>query len=438
MAFNSSEEYLGALSRKTFLSMWSYQNPFYSKGKELCDVLVVFGNDVIVMSDKYSEFNCDAELSVSWRRWYKKAVASSVRQLRGARAQILNFPESIYCDAQASSPFPLKLPSQKDMRIHLVAVANGCESASAKYLEGAGFAIDSSCSDGESEFVVGTNYPEFVHVFSKAALDVAFECLDTVRDFIDYLSRKESFLASGERILILGEENLVAAYMLSQPGGEEFSIPTNFFLKHEDGMLLENGLWELYVEKGLRKRREGIRAPSYVVDRIIEHIAEEYQGGSLVVGQSKPLTYHERAFRLMASESRLGRQLISAPLLDVVGSDSSTFWCQVVGSKDVSGLYYLWLVYPLIPDDVTDEVLERVIARHLKDYLYVALYKFPDAQRVFGVCLPNKNSSRRSISFRVIERSVWNSELEKEAQRLEREQGILSSIETYHQSGFRV
>ncbi|HFG4153936.1 TPA: hypothetical protein ACGGN0_004526, partial [Escherichia coli] len=62
MSVNESEERLLNSTKKTFLSMWSHSNIFYKKGKErkgkerkgkeFCDVMVVFGNDVIIMSDK--------------------------------------------------------------------------------------------------------------------------------------------------------------------------------------------------------------------------------------------------------------------------------------------------------------------------------------------------------------------------------------------------
>ena len=61
MPLTDSEAYLAKLASRSFLSMWSYPNPGFgppgnrSKGKELCDLMVVFGNTVILFSDK----DCD-------------------------------------------------------------------------------------------------------------------------------------------------------------------------------------------------------------------------------------------------------------------------------------------------------------------------------------------------------------------------------------------
>ena len=60
----ASERYLVRLASHSFLSMWSYANPYTDEGrskakgdgKELCDLLVVFGNDIFIFSDKHCEF----------------------------------------------------------------------------------------------------------------------------------------------------------------------------------------------------------------------------------------------------------------------------------------------------------------------------------------------------------------------------------------------
>lgn len=49
-----SEKKLAALGYQTFLRLWSYPNPYklQSNGKELCDLLIVFDNHIIIFSDK--------------------------------------------------------------------------------------------------------------------------------------------------------------------------------------------------------------------------------------------------------------------------------------------------------------------------------------------------------------------------------------------------
>ncbi len=51
----------------------------------LCDLLVVFGSDVVLFSDKNIKFNLDIDLKVAWRRWERKSIHDSIVQLLGAR-----------------------------------------------------------------------------------------------------------------------------------------------------------------------------------------------------------------------------------------------------------------------------------------------------------------------------------------------------------------
>jgi hypothetical protein len=48
----ASEQLLAQICDRSFLKLWTYPNLFKKPGKELTDLLVVFGNDVIIFSDK--------------------------------------------------------------------------------------------------------------------------------------------------------------------------------------------------------------------------------------------------------------------------------------------------------------------------------------------------------------------------------------------------
>jgi hypothetical protein len=86
----ASEKYLAHLARGTFLNLWSYPNVFIDKrhndrgvGKELCDLLVVCGNDVLIFSDKHISWP-GGDSNVAWPRWFKRAIQKSANQIRGA------------------------------------------------------------------------------------------------------------------------------------------------------------------------------------------------------------------------------------------------------------------------------------------------------------------------------------------------------------------
>lgn len=98
----ASENKLAILGYHTFLSLWSYPNPYkmQSNGKELCDLLIVFDKHIIIFSDKDCAYGNSGDALVDWRRWYKKAIQKSAEQLIGAKNWILHYPDRIAVDAR--------------------------------------------------------------------------------------------------------------------------------------------------------------------------------------------------------------------------------------------------------------------------------------------------------------------------------------------------
>jgi len=141
-----SERYLVRLAKKAFLSLWSYPNLYTDEGlhgkgdgKELCDLLIVFGNDVVIFSDKACKFTTHKDMNVAWYRWYRRAVEKSARQLNGAESWIKRFPNKIYLDRDCKTSLPIKLPVEPNLRIHLVAVTRGSSENAESYWGGGSF-----------------------------------------------------------------------------------------------------------------------------------------------------------------------------------------------------------------------------------------------------------------------------------------------------------
>jgi hypothetical protein len=232
-----SERYLASLGRKAFLNFWSYSNPYTDEGngKELCDFLVVFGNDILIFSDKDCDFPQNSDIKVSWHRWYRSAIEKSVRQLIGAASFINRFPTRIYLDASCQKPLPIALPAPNVSRIHLIAVTRGSAEAAKKYWNNASSSslfINTAMKDlGDKEhpFMVGKPVYKnrFIHILDELTLDILLSELDTVSDFVDYLTKKEVFLThSDSDFLVAGEEELLATYFLnSSPTADGFSFP---------------------------------------------------------------------------------------------------------------------------------------------------------------------------------------------------------------------
>lgn len=222
-----SEIYLAALAKNSFLSLWSFPFAFTDEGrktpaqtgKELADLLVVFGDQVIIFSDKHCEYPSHADELISWGRWYRKAIEKSVKQLVGAERWIREHPRRLYLDAKCQRPFPPLFANIAAPAIHLVAVTRGSSVACFKHFgnsSSATYILNSSLSGGDhlkNPFQIGrlNDAGSWVHVFDETSLDFVMSELDTVSDFVRYLNERARFLSS-KKVIVPEEEDLLALY----------------------------------------------------------------------------------------------------------------------------------------------------------------------------------------------------------------------------------
>lgn len=147
-----AERYLSRLCEQTFLSLWSYPGIYRDQGntrggdgKEVCDLLVLFGNDIVIFSDKDCSFPSSGDIRMDWSRWFRRAVLKSAMQAWGAERWIRQHPDRIFMDRSCKQRFPLSLPPARESRFHHIIVAHGVSEPCRKALGGSGtlmFATD--------------------------------------------------------------------------------------------------------------------------------------------------------------------------------------------------------------------------------------------------------------------------------------------------------
>jgi hypothetical protein len=235
----ASEKVLADLCNRSFLSLWSYPSPYQDKGvakrgegKELCDLLVIFGNDVIIFSDKSCAYPNTGDSTLDWKRWWKRAVSESVAQINGAERWLRQFPQRIFADNRCTKALDAAIPAAADLRIHRVIVALNARARCQQFFgDGSGsLMIEGSAHSGEAPQVLfrisgappGT---PFIHVLDDVGLHVLMKERDTVGDFVEYLAKKEEAM-SRCHILATGEEDLLAYFLATiDANGEHTFIP---------------------------------------------------------------------------------------------------------------------------------------------------------------------------------------------------------------------
>lgn len=432
-----TEQELAYLARRTFLSLWSYPNLWRDQrvngsvtgaGKELCDLLVVFENHVVIFSDKAIEFQVSTDIKVAWERWYSRAVTKSIAQIRGAERWIRQFPERIFLDSKCTKRFPLSLLTDKTTQIHRIVVARGAGDACQKYFgEGSGSLMISSGLSEEIPFCIGLeSSSEFVHILDDASLQTLMSALDTVKDFVDYLVRKEKFISSGKLLSAGGEEDLVAYYLTrtNSAGEHDFVLPID-----ADLVVIPPGEWDAFQDDEQRKRQLEADKVSYTWDRLIESFSFHVLNDSQYFANARGVAPIEPALRLMARESRVRRRLLSESITGLVKRTlirDRTHEARVVAPSYKGDPFYVFLALRKRPEEDYDEYRK---ARRARLFGYVQSLKavYPHAEDIVGIGLGRETPEGGSEDLIHIDTRAWTQEDRERARTIQKQTGFLNS-----------
>jgi hypothetical protein len=442
---NESERMLMRLCRKSFLSLWAHANLHTAQdmrdgrgsAKEFADVLVIFGNDVIIFSDKNIQFQADREQNIAWPRWFKRAVTESAIQLHGAMSWLRRFPGRIFLDAACTRPLPIELPSADRARYHLVAVTRGSRDACLKTFPGSfgTLQIDTGIEGRAHEkvpFTVGAldRSKHFVHVLDEFSLEVVMDEMDTITDFLAYLKAREAFLSEADTTVVAaGEEQLIAAYISNGDNGKHPFLPDAVGSDKPSLVIFDDshypGLIQRPEYQAKRRQDERSRAWDDLLERLIR------LGDPRLVHPEVEQTNHEteEALRLMASESRFRRHLLTESLLEMLAAaaeEPCKRRARVFTTHEQSDLVYIFLVTPKRPNETDDDYRKHRVAM-LHAYCRCAKLRFPQSETFIGLGLdhPARDYEMSSEDVIVFTCHEYTPAEKAETERFQRELGIL-------------
>jgi SEC-C motif len=454
----ASEQYLRRLCEKSFLSLWTYPGVYrdqgkqteHADGKEVCDLVVVFGNHVILFSDKDCKFPNSGNTSVDWKRWYRSTVLESAKQLWGAERWFRDFPEKLYLDRACREPFPITLPDRSKIRFHRIAVARGASERCRKYFgSGSGSLMlfapwaEQGIVQKTGEhllFTIGAIDAKrgFVHVLDEVTLDIVLGTLDTAVDFIQYLEKKEKFVSSPVFVSAAGEEELLAYYLQSWSTGGElgFSIPpvgrVGPYSMPNPVALLEGGWIELQNSQIWAAFRAWNEV-SYFWDALIDRFARHTIAGSLYRVEDPSPKTQEVLLRLLAAEPRHRRRALSIGLIGqlqraqenaILDRSSRVFF-----SSQPDEPTYIFLVVGTEDDEPHEEYRQRR-RMLLQQYSVVAKHLHSASQHIISIGLEPKDVDvmERTEDILYLDASEWTSEMAAEAALIHEEFEILKDV----------
>ena len=371
---------------------------------------MVFGNDVLLFSDKHCAFQPDVDIKVAWPRWYKRAIEKSARQLAGAESFLRRFPERVFIDKSCHTRLPVALPDPTLARYFLIAVTRGGHDAAVQHFGGgsSGSLMLNSMLEGDAHhehpFEVG--FPlkgrRFIHVLDEVTVDALLEELDTVPDLVNYLACKERYFGASNVIThVAGEEELLAHYMCTIENGEHTlpQVPPG-----TDSVLIMEGHWHPYRSSPQRTVKREADQDSYMWDALIDYQASFVRAGTAIglpgIPEMPPEpSDHERILRALAAESRLARRVLANHLrLALSRSEPGQKFAQIVLSRDNVARAYVFLTAPK-PPDVDYQAYREVRSASLLAYCHGIKVRFPHVTEAIGIASEPFSEKAASIDF---------------------------------------
>lgn len=397
----ASERILADIADRSFLSLWTYPNPYKERNRELTDVIVVFGNDVLLFSDKAGAYPDSGDPALDWTRYYRSAIAESAQQLRTAENWIRRFPDRVYLDVLCEIPLPVALPPANRLRIHRICVAPAATEAARSRGGQTGLVIAPGVAGDERPYAVGqvAGCKGWVHVFDEDTLGVVLPALSTARDFIAYLRAKEDLIARTGLESAPSEKDLLAVYLRS-----ERSFPAA-----GRSLVVSEGSWDALAAHPQFRAAQALNRRGDLWDLLIERVTAAVVRREAVVGDNIEIDQFERIIRHMAAEDRFDRRVLSGAILDrarraVGGSVGS-----ILPSQADPALAYVLL----IKDHDTREPYETYReARRAEALLRVqaAAVALPDKAVVIGLALDAANDRGGSEDFIYLEAGAATAE----------------------------
>jgi hypothetical protein len=441
---NDAERYLKQLCDQSFLSLWSYsgvcRDQIFAKnsteGREVCDLLVVFENHIIIFSDKNCAYSMEGDREVNWRRWFRQAIEQSAKQVWGAERWIKDHPKRLFLDLACRQPFPISLPDPATATFHRILVAHGISKPCIEAFGGSGSLMiaprvvgSMHTQNGCQPFTIGQINPKkgYVHVFDDTTLDVVMQTLDTITDFVMYLTKKERFIQSEQLVWAAGEDDLLAYYLsdINNSGEHDFIVPNN-----ANSIVVPEGLWAEFVRNPRRLAQLEENEVSYMWDMLIERFTEHILARTQYYSSHGNIKQSERSMRFLAREPRTRRRMLAHSLLDLLETRPfSKKKSRIMQPSRPGDPYYIFLLLPW-PQGMSVTRYRELRYMLLEAYCIVTKLIYPDAQDIVGIATEADSifSESRSEDAIYLDARDWTDEYQAEATRLQQECDILTNI----------
>lgn len=395
-----TEQLLKYFGERSFLRFWSHANPHVTPSQELCDLLVMCGDYVIIFSDKSIDFQFHNDRQIAWRRWYRKAIAKSARQLNGAMRHVFELQTPIYKDRPCTVPLGIPIPPMERAQVYRVAVVSLSREVNDAIppqpfvmIDGAVIG-DQHVDDRATPFRLGDVSPgsEFVHVIDFAGLWAVLSDLDTITDFARYLDVRKAFIQGQAGNSAASEWCMLTRYLLSfTDEGDPLPLDS----ANPGPSHLSNAEWQSESTKAAFRTRREANHDSYLWDFLVSHQAELVEQQSFAFSTYNSVRDAERVVRHLALETRLNRRLLGRAWKEAcfIHGPGQAANIRTVPHSDNDATTYVFFTLKQ-PDGMTDDQYRQQRRDLLQNMVLASLIDVPTSRVIIGIAselgrLPN-------------------------------------------------
>lgn len=416
----ATERLLADFCERSFLKLWSYPNPYKDDGKELCDLLAVFGDYVFIFFDRENLLPevPDKDPQVLWDRWKRNVIDRQVKTAHGAERYIRS-RHPIFLDGKATIPFPLAIDHGKAI-IHKIIVAHGakeaCEKASSQNIYGSLAISYGETEDGPTlPFHIAIDKRNPIHIFDSHNMPIVLAELDTVSDFSAYLDEKLRAIGKFDYLSYCGEEDLLGHYLLNYDDASKRHVIGPKGKEAINSVMIGEGEWHDFIKSALYKNTKKEDQISYFWDDLIQRTCQNSLNGTL--GGNSNILRGESAIYEMVKEPRFMRRGLSDKMLTAVErfpDHANQFTRQVTFLPSfVPNVGYV-LLQLRTPEAFRNEPDYREKRQTLLEIACgAAKNKFPNLAKVIGIGIdaPKFAGAMNAEDFILLPCEVWTDEM---------------------------
>lgn len=380
-----SEKFVNSISEKAFLNLWTHPNPIGKKEKELCDCLIVCGNHIIIISVKDIKYK-DTGDEAGFKRWTKAAIDKSASQIWGAERWLDSSVEFTRHDGRK-----VELPSKEDRIVHRISVSLGAQRKI-------------STKSGDLGYGV-------VHVCDEFSLGAIFGLLDTITDFVSFLTAVEALISRANIVFSGGGiEDLLAIYLLNN-----YSFP----YEEADLLIIDNTVFKGFIDSDDYKAMQESYKVSYFWDNLIEHFVKDLLTDGIFEYGTNQITNNQMALIQMALQPRGFRANLSESFLEFLQKPELK-----ISSRVVLGHNNTAFVFHLGPSSDRELRVQELGLRCL-----VVRGRVTNVKIVVGISRDKLGRSEVGYSHDIVYVDIpdWDDNLEEQVNKIQEELGYFAN-----------